>query len=100
MAEDLAVRVQRLTETVAKAEVKAEPKAEPKAEVKTEKPEDQAMFVTKMIEHALIAEDRAGLTDLWKSNQKQIDILKSGNTEQYKKLQQAFAEIKTNLGEA
>jgi len=83
-----------------KAEVKAEPKAEPKAEVKTEKPEDQAMFVTKMIEHALIAEDRAGLTDLWKSNQKQIDILKSGNTEQYKKLQQAFAEIKTNLGEA
>lgn len=75
-------------------------KAAPKTEVKdAPKPADQELFVEKMIEWGLGAETKDALTDLWKSNQGQIEELKSTNNEQFEKLKSAFAEIKFNLEE-
>lgn len=79
-----------------KPEVKEAPPKEPAPEVNKA---DQGLFVEKMVEWGLAAEDKSALTDLWKSNQKQIDELKSTNAEAFKKLQTAFAEIKSNLEE-
>jgi hypothetical protein len=82
---------------------KVDPKPTPtqpeKPAVEAPNPADQDLFVEKMIEWGLQAQDKSALTDLWKSNQKQVDELKSTNADAFKKLQTAFAEIKSNIEE-
>jgi hypothetical protein len=74
-------------------EVKAEPVE------KAETPESQAFLVDKLIEHALVAESKVELANLWKGNQKQIDVLKKSYHDQFTRLQTAFSEMKSNLEE-
>ena len=62
----------------------------PKKAVNTE---EQKLFVDSMIDWGSSCEDLAELSKLWKVNQKTIDELK-GNTDEYKRLVDAFAEIK------
>ena len=62
----------------------------PKKAVNTE---EQKLFVDSMIDWGSSCEDLPELSKLWKVNQKTIDELK-GNTDEYKRLVDAFAEIK------
>lgn len=62
----------------------------PKKAVNTE---EQKLFVDSMIDWGSSCEDLAELSKLWKVNQKTVDELK-GNTGEYKRLVDAFAEIK------
>jgi hypothetical protein len=62
----------------------------PKKAVNTE---EQRLFVDSMIDWGSSCEDLAELSKLWKVNQKTVDELK-GNTGEYKRLVDAFAEIK------
>jgi hypothetical protein len=81
-----------------KAEVKVEPKVEEKVEPKAESnPEDAKLLVSKLIDHAKLAEDVPSLMDLWKSNQRQIDKLKRSDAVLFTELQKSFAELKSNL---
>jgi hypothetical protein len=57
----------------------------------------QEMLVAMLIEFGKDCKTTAQLTSLWKKNQTEIDLLKSGNEEQYKKLQGHFAEFKLNV---
>ena len=76
------------------------PKDTPKEEVKEEPKEgNRQLFVTKMSEWAEQAQDRKGLTSLWKDNQSDVDDLKKNSPELFKKLQSKFAELKANFGE-
>lgn len=74
------------------------------ANISTEAPQkptnsaDQELFVTSMIDWGSSCETGDELKKLWKVNQKAIDELK-GNEEQYKRLLDAFAEIKKNFQE-
>jgi len=57
----------------------------------------QEMLVAMLIEFGKDCTTTAQLTSLWKKNQTEIDLFKSGNEEQYKKLQGHFAEFKLNV---
>lgn len=57
----------------------------------------QDMLVAMLIEFGKDCTTTAQLTSLWKKNQTEIDLLKSGNEEQFKKLQGRFAEFKLNV---
>ena len=84
----------------AKPEVKVEPKVEVQSQVEPKvesTPEDAKFFVTKLIDHAKLAESVPLLMDLWKSNQRQIDKLKRSDAELFTELQKSFAELKSNL---
>jgi len=61
------------------------------------KKQAQEMLVAMLIEFGKDCTTTAQLTSLWKKNQTEIDLLKSGNEEQYKKLQGHFAEFKLNV---
>jgi hypothetical protein len=61
------------------------------------KKQAQEMLVAMLIEFGKDCKTTAQLTSLWKKNQTEIDLLKSGNEEQYKKLQGHFAEFKLNV---
>jgi len=50
-----------------------------------------------MIEFGDSCETEDELKKLWKVNQKTIDSLKSGNKEQYQRLQGVFAELKKSF---
>jgi len=65
----------------------------------TSEGEDRELFVTKMIDWANEAQDRQGLTSLWKSNQSKIDEMKKNAPALFKQLQGKFAEIKSKFGE-
>lgn len=65
----------------------------------TSEGEDRELFVTKMIDWANEAQDRQGLTSLWKSNQSKIDEMKKNAPALFKQLQSKFAEIKSKFGE-
>jgi hypothetical protein len=66
--------------------------------IKPENSADQELFVTSMIDWGSSCETAEELKKLWKVNQKAIDALKS-NEAQYKRLIDAFAEIKKNFEE-
>lgn len=74
------------------------------ANISTEPPQnptnsaEQELFVTSMIDWGSSCETGDELKKLWKVNQKAIDELK-GNEGQYKRLLDAFAEIKKNFQE-
>ena len=85
-----------------------EVKPEVKKEVKTflevdtkEDPEDkkkaQTMLVDMMVSVGKSCVDTAELTSFWKHNQGEIDLLKANNPDEFKRLQEAFAEYKLNL---
>ena len=85
-----------------------EVKPEVKKEVKTflevdtkEDPEDkkkaQTMLVDMMVSVGKSCVDTAELTSFWKHNQGEIDLLKTNNPDEFKRLQVAFAEYKLNL---
>jgi hypothetical protein len=61
------------------------------------KKQAQEMLVAMLIEFGKDCTTTAQLTSLWKKNQSEIDLLKSGNEEQYKKLQGHFADFKLNV---
>jgi len=61
------------------------------------KKQAQEMLVAMLIEFGKDCTTTAQLTSLWKKNQTEIDLLKSGNEEQYKRLQGHFAEFKLNV---
>jgi hypothetical protein len=59
--------------------------------------DEQRAFVESMIEFGDSCETEDELKKLWKVNQKTIDSLKSGNKEQYQRLQGVFAELKKSF---
>lgn len=100
-----------LDATTGNVEPEVKPKGETKkaktvdgADISTEAPKkptaspDQELFVNSMIDWGQGCETADELKKLWKVNQKAIDELK-GNEGQYKRLLDAFAEIKTKFTE-
>jgi ERF superfamily len=83
-----------------KPEVKKEVKTFLEADTK-EDPEDkkkaQTMLVDMMVSVGKSCVDTAELTSFWKHNQGEIDLLKTNNPDEFKRLQEAFAEYKLNL---
>jgi hypothetical protein len=83
-----------------KPEVKKEVKTFLEADTK-EDPEDkkkaQTMLVDMMVSVGKSCVDTAELTSFWKHNQGEIDLLKANNPDEFKRLQEAFAEYKLNL---
>jgi hypothetical protein len=71
------------------------------APVKVDKPagatEDQKLFVTKLIEWALVQDSQQELVGAWKANQKQIDTLKAADPALFEHLKSRFTEIKSNF---
>jgi len=63
----------------------------------TSEEDEQRAFVESMIEFGDSCETEDELKKLWKVNQKTIDSLKSGNKEQYQRLQGVFAELKKSF---
>jgi len=57
------------------------------------------LFADSMIEWGDSCTSLSELTELWKANQKTIDELKTGNKEQFKRLQGHFANLKSKLSE-
>lgn len=57
------------------------------------------LFVESMINWGNSCTSIAELADLWKTNQSNIDGLKSGNKELFQKLQSHFAQLKSNFAE-
>lgn len=57
------------------------------------------LFADSMIEWGDSCTSLSELTELWKANQKMIDELKTGNKEQFKRLQAHFADLKKNFKE-
>jgi hypothetical protein len=50
--------------------------------------------VDSLIDFAEVATTLAGLSSLWKSNQKQIDEMKVSQPDEFKRLQSKFADLK------
>ena len=70
------------------------------AKVETKKEETPMHFVTfvdMLIELAYDCKKVDELTAVWKTNQKEIDKLKSSSSAEFKRLQDTFADIKSNL---
>lgn len=63
------------------------------------KPENRALFVEKLIAEGVDCDSKSKLMSSWKSNQKDIDILKKLDPDAYAKLHSAFAELKQNFSE-
>jgi predicted hydrocarbon binding protein len=61
-----------------------------------EKP-DQTMLLGKLIEWAEACNTEDELKSIWKSNQSEIDDIKSSDADGYKRLQARFAELKLKL---
>ena len=57
----------------------------------------QTMLVDMMVSVGKSCVDTAELTSFWKHNQGEIDLLKANNPDEFKRLQEAFAEYKLNL---
>ena len=57
----------------------------------------QTMLVDMMVSVGKSCVDTAELTSFWKHNQGEIDLLKTNNPDEFKRLQEAFAEYKLNL---
>jgi hypothetical protein len=55
------------------------------------------LTVDSLIDFAEVATSLAGLSSLWKSNQKQIDEMKVSQPEEFKRLQSKFADLKLKL---
>jgi hypothetical protein len=71
---------------------------EAKAETKVEEaPMHFVTFVDMLIELAYDCKKVDELTAIWKTNQKAIDKLKSSSSTEFKRLQDTFADIKSNL---
>lgn len=84
----------------AKEAPKETPKETPKKIVAKRYEEDNSsriLFVDKMIEWGDNCAGMDELAGLWKANQGQIDELKKENPEQFKRLQEYFSLLKTNL---
>jgi len=62
-----------------------------------DKKKAQKMLVDMMVEVGKSCVDTAELTSFWKHNQGEIDLLKTNNPDEFKRLQEAFAEYKLNL---
>jgi hypothetical protein len=75
-----------------------EAKVETKVETKKEEaPMHFVTFVDMLIELAYDCKKVDELTAIWKTNQKEIDKLKSSSSTEFKRLQDTFADIKSNL---
>jgi hypothetical protein len=75
-----------------------EAKVETKVETKKEEaPMYFVTFVDMLIELAYDCKKVDELTAIWKTNQKEIDKLKSSSSTEFKRLQDTFADIKSNL---
>jgi len=83
-------------ETPAKPIVKAVAKPVEKTVGATE---DQKLFVDKLIEWAAEQDSQKELVGAWKSNQKQIDALKSSDPALFEHLKTCFTEMKANIKE-
>jgi len=71
---------------------------EAKVEAKKEEaPMHFVAFVDMLIELAYDCKKVDELTAIWKTNQKEIDKLKSSSSTEFKRLQDTFADIKSNL---
>ena len=83
--------------------VKAEPKAKPSTGeakvIPTEPDPNKVLLVDSMIEFGSSCSTLSELTSLWKANQGQIDDLKVTEKTEYKRLQEKFAELKSNFKE-
>jgi hypothetical protein len=55
------------------------------------------LLVDMMVSVGKSCVDTAELTSFWKHNQGEIDLLKVNNPDEFKRLQEAFAEYKLNL---
>jgi hypothetical protein len=84
------------TATPAKPIVKAVAKPVEKTVGATE---DQKLFVDKLIEWAAEQDSQKELVGAWKSNQKQIDALKSSDPALFEHLKTCFTEMKANIKE-
>jgi hypothetical protein len=62
-----------------------------------DKKKAQTMLVDMMVSVGKSCVDTAELTSFWKHNQGEIDLLKTNNPDEFKRLQEAFAEYKLNL---
>lgn len=62
-----------------------------------DKQKAQTMLVDMMVSVGKSCVDTAELTSFWKHNQGEIDLLKANNPDEFKRLQEAFAEYKLNL---
>ena len=62
-----------------------------------DKKKAQTMLVDMMVSVGKSCVDTAELTSFWKHNQGEIDLLKTNNPDEFKRLQVAFAEYKLNL---
>jgi len=62
-----------------------------------DKKKAQTMLVDMMVSVGKSCVDTAELTSFWKHNQGEIDLLKANNHDEFKRLQEAFAEYKLNL---
>jgi len=62
-----------------------------------DKKKAQTMLVDMMVSVGKSCVDTAELTSFWKHNQGEIDLLKVNNPDEFKRLQEAFAEYKLNL---
>lgn len=62
-----------------------------------DKKKAQTMLVDMMVSVGKSCVDTAELTSFWKNNQGEIDLLKANNPDEFKRLQEAFAEYKLNL---
>jgi hypothetical protein len=82
-------------------EAKKEPKAEENVVAgRYVQPDPKhELFTDSMIEWGDSCTTLSELTELWKANQATVDELKSGNKEQFKRLQSHFADLKKNFKE-
>ena len=51
-----------------------------------------------MVKYTEICKDYSGLVSYWKANQEQLDKLKNGYPDLYKKVQEVFSQKRTELG--
>ena len=83
--------------------LKAEEKPAPAKKVVANRYEEQdpksELFVESMVKWGNSCTSLAELTDLWKTNQPQIDELKKDSKELFKRIQEHFAQLKINLKE-
>lgn len=87
-----------VTKAVEKAVEKLVEKAAEKPVAKAENP-NHALFVEKTIEWANLLTTKAELTDVWKSNQPDINQLKEESPELFEQLRTKFNELKSNMKE-
>ena len=83
--------------------LKAEEQPAPAKKVVANRYEEQdpksELFVESMVKWGNSCTSLAELTDLWKTNQPQIDELKKDSKELFKRIQEHFAQLKINLKE-